>query len=110
MISKFIKVLKNNPKVSAWKITENLQKSYELFYVQDKLEVNRASDTTEYTVTVYVDKKKQRGASSFNVYDYMSEAEINEKIEENVFAAGFAMNEYYDILSNLKCTIMPVLR
>ncbi len=97
MISKFIKVLKNNSKVSAWKITEYLEKSYELFYVQDKLEVNRASDTKEYTVTVYVDKKKQRGASSFNVYDYMSEAEINEKIEENVFAAGFAMNEYYEI-------------
>ena len=98
-MDKIIKVLKNNDKVSAWKINAVTTKSTELFYVLDKLETTRGTDVTEYRVTIYADKDGKRGSAAFAVYEYMDEAELAEKIENNLYALSFAMNEYYDIPS-----------
>lgn len=98
-MEKLVKVLNKVSEVSAWKISQVHTKSLELFYVLDKLETNRATDTIDYTVTIYVDKDNKRGSSEFNVYSYMNEDELIQKIEENVYAAKFALNEYYDLPS-----------
>ncbi len=97
MMDKFIKALKRNAQVSAWSITEVTKRSRELFYVLDKLETNRATETTDYNVTIYVDKNKKRGIANFAVYDYMSDKELDEKIAEKVYAASFAMNKFFEI-------------
>lgn len=97
MMDKFIDLLKKNKDVAEWKINRSSTKSCELFYVLDKLETNRATDTVAYSVTIYVDKDGKRGASNFALFDYMTDAEIEEKISENVFSASFALDEYYDL-------------
>ena len=96
-MEKIINTLKKSTSVSAWKVTSTQKKSCELFYVLDKLETNRATDVIEYLVTVYVDEDGKRGSSSFCAYSYMDEEELNTLIEENVFAAKFAMNEFYEL-------------
>ena len=104
-MEKFINILKQNKEISAWKINSVSKKSCELFYVSDKLETNRATDVTKYRITIYVDKDGKRGSSTFSAFDYMSEDELNKKISENVYAASFAMNPYYDIPDKEASTI-----
>lgn len=96
MMNRFIDLLKKNKEVSAWNLQQVKTKSCELFYVLDKLEMNRATDTVGYSCTIYVDKDEKRGSASFKLFDYMTDAEIEEKIAENVFSAGFAMNAFYE--------------
>lgn len=97
MIDRFIELLKKNKDVAEWKLNQESTKSCELFYVLDKLETNRATDTVDYSATIYVDKNGKRGASNFALFDYMTDAEIEEKINENVFSASFALDDYYDL-------------
>ena len=104
-MEKLVRVLNKVNEVSAWKISQVHTKSSELFYVLDKLETNRATDTVDYTITVYVDKDGKRGSSDFNVYSYMNEEELINKIKENVYAATFALNEFYEIPSCSKVEI-----
>lgn len=103
MIDRIINALKTNPSVSDWLINVNEIRSSELFYVGKKLETNRATNVTEYSVTLYCDQlvgeTKQRGSASFSVYDYMSDEELSSKVAENVYAAGFALNPWFDLPS-----------
>lgn len=92
-----VKFLEGNKDVSAYKVVSVRTSSYELFYVQKKLETNRATDTVDYSVTVYVDQDKLRGSSTFSVYPYMDGEELSRKIQENVEAAKFALNPYYPL-------------
>ncbi len=89
--------LRKNPNIAAWKVNVNHRETCELFYVQKKVETVRATETVDYTVTIYVDKGEARGQSTFAVYPYMGEKEIERLIEENVFAASFALNKFYEI-------------
>ncbi len=109
MIERLKKLLQENPSVSDWKLNIEKKESSELFYVGKKLETNRAADVISYTLTVYTDKGEERGLSAFTVYPYMTDAELSEKIQENVFAASFAMNPYYDLPSG-KDAVLPESR
>ena len=106
-MEKIINTLKKCASVSEWKITSTQSKTCELFYVLDKLETNRATDVTDYYVTVYVDEGEKRGSSSFHAYSYMDENELTRKIEENVFAAKFAQNPFYELPSPVEAAIAP---
>ena len=91
--------LKKAKSIAAWKVNVEARKSCELFYVQTKVETNRATDTIDTDVTIYVDLDGKRGQSSFAVYSYMDEAEISKLIEENVFAAKFTLNRFFELPS-----------
>ena len=107
MIERIRSILAEIPEVSAWKLTVSEKQSSELFYVGRKLETNRATDTTNYVLTIYVDKEagtagsadtgRTRGSAAFSIYAFMSDDELRAKIRDNVYAAGFAMNPWYDI-------------
>ncbi len=90
-------ILAKIPEVSDWNLKLTKTHTSELFYVGKKLETNRAADTASCELTIYVDKSEERGASSFSVADYMTDEELRDKIEENVYASGFAMNPWYDL-------------
>ncbi len=60
-------LLRANAAVDDYKICSDKTESYELFFVHDKLETTRSTDTTETTVTVYVDHDGFRGDSSFKL-------------------------------------------
>ena len=98
-MERLFKVLRSRKDVSDWKVNIVKTSSEELFYVQKKLETNRATDVEDISVTIYVDIDKNRGSSTFTIYPYMDEEEINKKIDENVFAAKFALNPFFEIPS-----------
>ncbi len=94
---KLINLLKNTQEVSEYKITESKTHSYQLFFVKDKLETNRVSDSVLTEVTVYVDVEGMRGSASFKYSDYMGKKEVNDLIKEAIFNAKLALNPFYEI-------------
>ena len=94
-----IELLNENKKVSAWKLIESETESCELFYVLKNLETNRASNTKDISLTIYVDGEGTRGSANVNIYPHMNEEEIARVIEEGVYSASFAMNKFYEIPS-----------
>lgn len=101
MIEMLKNVLSKANGVSDWLINLTETRSSELFYVGKELETNRSSNVKNCTVTVYSDIEKDggkfRGSSVFSVYDYMSEQDLMDKVKENVYAAGFALNPWFEI-------------
>lgn len=97
MMDKYINALNRNKDVSAWKIVSSEVKSVEAYYVMKNLETNRVAEEKNVQIVVYVDKDEKRGLAAFNVYDFMSDEELDKKIADNVFAAGFALNKFYEI-------------
>lgn len=95
-MKKYIELL-DSSNLFGWKIIEIKKKSTELYYILDKLETNRSTYETLYSVTVYVLNDNKVGASTFEIYPYMDNAEIKRKIELNKENAGFALNEYYEL-------------
>lgn len=97
MMERMIGLLREKKEIADWKIINLKKRSTECFFVSDKLETTRATDMESYRVTVYVDKDGKRGEATVTCYDYMSDEELNAKLEEGIYSAGFALNEYYEI-------------
>lgn len=93
--------LERNANVSAWTIKEDRSRSKELFFIQNKLDMNRAVDALEYHVCIYVDfeedETRYKGDANILISASDSEQEIASKIEKAVFAAGFVKNKWYDL-------------
>ena len=92
--------LKNNPRVSDYKISLTRKESYECFYVKGKLETVRCTDTCDKVVTVYVDHDSFKGDSQFFVYPSTTEAELAELIEKAVDKAALLNNQMYSLPEN----------
>ena len=97
MIEQIKELLKANKKVHDYKIIERKKHSVELFYVTDKLETNRATDTLEYEVTVYHDFEEYKGHSNFFVTLNSTIEDIQKKIEEACERCLFVKNKYYEL-------------
>ncbi len=90
-------LLKENSAVSAYKIYEVKTESYEMFFVGEKLETVRSTDTVSTTVTVYNDHDGKKGDASFSLYASTEEDEAREKIADAVKKAAMVNNEYYTL-------------
>lgn len=101
MIERIKEILNADKNLSAWIITESRLKSSELFFVKDRLDINRASNIHEYAVRIFVDFKEgdesYKGDAGFLLTPMDSDEEIREKLKRAVFGAGFVKNKYYDI-------------
>lgn len=95
-----IAALKNNSRVSDYKVTLTRKESYECFYVKGKLETVRCTDTCDKVVTVYVDHDGFKGDSQFFVYPSTTEAELTELIEKAADKALLLNNQMYAIPEN----------
>lgn len=104
MINKIKDILENTDNISDWIITENKSVSTEIFLVKDKIDMNRACDTEEYSIVVFVDfeedGKKYRGESKILLGPSYSEEEIEEKIKSAAFSARFVKNPWYPLPEN----------
>lgn len=98
-MKRLLKALKNAKGISGWKVNAQETESCELFYVDKRLETNRATDVEDYLVTIYVDEGDKRGSATFTYYPYMDEKEIKEKIAEAVFASKFTFNRFFELPS-----------
>lgn len=100
MINKIKSILEDED-VNEYKIIETRTSSEELFLIKKDVDMTRSKDVQHFEVTVYKDFEedglKYRGSSSFNIEPTMIEDEIKKLIEDNIFAAGFVKNEYYNI-------------
>ncbi len=96
-MKRLTELLKNEPRADGYRINEQTTSSYELFFVHEKLETVRSTDTVDTTVTVYSDHDGCRGDSSFAVYRSMSEDEIKERISSAVDRANLVFNEMYEL-------------
>ena len=92
--------LKNNPRVSDYRINLSAKESYESFYVKGKLETVRCTDTCDKIVTVYVDHDGFKGDSQFYVYPSTTETELDQLIEKAVEKALLLNNKMYQLPEN----------
>ena len=85
-----------------YKITEEKTSRIESYFVKKQLEMNRSVDVTHTFLTVYKtfteDGVTFRGSSVTEIHPGMPRAQINEVIEEALYAAGFVKNEYYPLV------------
>lgn len=97
MIKRLTELLKANHEVHDFKIIEKKKHSIELFYVTDKLETNRATDTLGYDVTVYRDFEEYKGHSNFYVTLNMTDEDIKQKIKDACERCLSVKNKYYEL-------------
>ena len=95
-----MEALKNNPRVSDYKINLKQKESYESFYVKGKLETVRCTDTCDKIVTVYVDHDGFKGDSQFFVYPSTTQEELKELIEKAADKAVLLNNKMYRLPEN----------
>lgn len=96
-MSNIIALLKQEKRISGWRVTENATVSNELFFVHRKLETVRSTDTVDTKVTVYVDHDGKTGDSSFAVSVSMTQDDMQKKIDQAVRRAQLVFNEPYEL-------------
>ena len=89
------KVLKTKKEISDYKIISKCKESYELFFVKDKLETVRSTDTKTEKVYVYVDHDNFRGSAAFSISLNDTLEEIEDKIDNAVSTARIINNQKY---------------
>lgn len=100
-VNKIIKTLENK-NIDKWLIREVKTKSVEQFFVLQKLETTRSVDTTEIYVTIYKEfeenNNKYLGNYSFIINHNIFIKELEQLIDEAIYASSFVKNEYYELV------------
>ena len=94
-----IKILKEFAQITNYKITEVQTTSYETFFVHKQLETVRATQTTDKSVTIYVEHDGKLGDSVFSVYASTTEDELRQKVALAVQKAQLVNNQNYTLPS-----------
>ncbi len=104
MIELIQSLLGKLPSLSAWIITAEEKRTAEVFLIKDKVDMNRACDTLEYSIKLFVDfeenGKRYKGDATAVVGASDSAKEIEEKLQKTALAAGFVKNPWYDLPEN----------
>ena len=95
-MEKLLKALRE-ANIAAFKILDTETNAREIYYVLDKIETIRTAESHDTSVTIYVDIDGKRGSSNFTYLPYMGEDELRETIKENIYAASFALNPFYEL-------------
>ena len=96
---KVIELLKADSRINDWKINIHRRESCELFFIKDKLDCVRRTETTNNRVTVYVDGDGFRGDAMFYVYPVSGEEEIKVLLDSAVKRARLVKNSPYTLPS-----------
>ena len=91
------KILKENNRVSAYQVNELKTESFEVFFVKDKLETIRKTDTLDQKVTVYVKHNNLLGQSTFSVLKSDNLKSLNAKINTACSNAEKINNKIYEL-------------
>lgn len=92
-----IDLLKEFNEISDYRVITNTQSSYELFFVHEKLETVRSTDSSEIEVTIYVDHKKYRGDSTFTISKSDTKEVIIDHIKNAINMAKLINNKKYNL-------------
>ncbi len=111
MRDKILLALKEND-IGKYFINETKKSSAELFFVKKKLDLSRAVNVTDYTVTVYKDfessGKMLTGSSEFKIEEGMDYAEICDKVKAAYEACEYAGNPFFSFEPGIKEVRGPV--
>lgn len=83
--------------IDGYRVNSEKTESYELFFVHEKLETVRGTDTCNTQVTVYVDHDGKRGEASFKVYASTTEDEAKARIADAAGKARKINNEFFNL-------------
>lgn len=86
--------------VSDWLLVETKTVSHQAFFIGQKLDQHRISDTDSYVLTVYMDVDGQRGSAEREIFLSQSDEEISKVIEEMKFSASIALNPHFTLVAN----------
>lgn len=104
MIETIKNILSSMTEVSDWIITEEQSASKELFFVKDKLDMNRGTDIHEFAVRVFVDfqegEERYKGDADVVLSPLDSVEELTKKLEQAAFSAKFVKNKWYPLPVN----------
>jgi len=110
MIRQILKALEQ-AEIDQYYIDMTETQSVESFFVRRNLDLTRAVDTTEYTVTVYHAYEKGGrsllGASDAKIYPGMEPKEIEAALRSAYHAAGFAGNPAYELYAGTREEYIP---
>ena len=93
-------MLRENPRVSDYKVNVHEKKSYEMFFVKGKLETVRCTNTCDTNVTVYAAHGEFLGNADFPVYPSTTEMQLKELIDEAADKALLICNKPYTLPEN----------
>lgn len=112
MIKQLTSILARTKGIDGWLINDRSVESSELFFVRDKLDMNRSKKVRHARVTVYKhgeqDSKQVIGSASTKVSPAMNEEEITRKIEQAALAASFVENPYYELVKPTDEKLKPL--
>ncbi len=93
-------------KVSDYRIVEKKTVSHQAFFVKQKLDQHRISDTIHTELTVYMDSEKDgmklRGTARKEIFQGESDEEIRKDIEDLKYNATLALEPYYELVKDEK--------
>lgn len=96
------KLLNDNKNVSFYRINDVKTESFEVFFVKDKLETIRKTDTFDEKVTVYVKHDDFLGQAAFSVLKSDNAKSVEEKINMACNNAFKINNKPYELPKNEK--------
>ncbi len=103
MLDTIIDILKRTEGLSGWKVIADKTTAEELFFIKDKIEMNRAKDVTGYHVTLYRDFDDHgvtmRGSADVAIHPSMSDEEMRSTIRQGLLGAGFVKNPWYPLVA-----------
>ena len=86
-------------KASDFLIREEQTESREAFFIGQKLDMSRAKKVTHTFLTVFVDSEdgKFRGSAEKEIHQGISREEMQQEIDQALFAAQFVQNPWYPV-------------
>lgn len=92
---------KSEAKIADWRLVGAKISRQELYFIRERTEQLRAVDELRYSLTVYVDSeadgKKFRGEATVGIQPSHTQAEVEAKIEQALFAASKSKNAWFDL-------------
>ena len=98
-MDRILEILKQS-QVSDWMLVETKTVSHQAFFIGQKLDQHRISDTDSFRLTVYMDKEDKRGSAEREIFLSQSDEELKKTIEEMKFSALIALNPYFELVKN----------
>lgn len=98
MITKLELLLKQNKEISAYLINQITDESRELYFVHEKLETLRATNTSKNEVTIYVDHDGFRGDAKFEALISDEKNALELKLNKAIADAKLINNPFYPLV------------
>lgn len=97
-----VDILSTFKELKGYKIEEKHVVGYQLFFIKQDLDMNRAIETREFKVTIYKEYKIEgeilQGEASCLLLDNMTSEEIKTKIEEAEFITSLSLCKPYSLI------------